>query len=214
MRAILLGPPGVGKGTQAARIIDRYQAVHIATGDLLRAEVRAKTKLGLEAKKFMDAGELVPDDVVIGMIRARLASPDARFGFLLDGFPRTVAQADALHENLQELDMPLHIVIALSAPTEMIVERLAWRAVCPECGRPGSVVEGDPGICDACGSQRIVRDDDKPDVVRERLTVYAEQTAPLIEHYRQRGLLAEIDGSGTPGQTESKIVAAIDAVLT
>lgn len=212
MRAILLGPPGVGKGTQAARIVDRYRAVHIATGDLLRAEVRAKTKLGLEARKFMDAGQLVPDDVVIDMIRVRLTG-EARLGFLLDGYPRTVAQAESLGRLLEEIGQPLDVVIALSAPTEMIVERLAWRAVCPECGHPGSVVNDDPGICDSCGTPRIVREDDRPDVVRDRLAVYAKQTAPVIDYYRTRGLLSDVDGSGSPGETESLIAKAIDASL-
>lgn len=214
MRAILLGPPGVGKGTQAARIVDRYQAAWISTGDLLRAEVRNKTALGLEAKVYMDRGELVPDDVVIGMIAERLAMPDARLGFLLDGFPRTVAQAVALDRMLESLGMPLDVVVSLDAPDEIVVERLAWRAVCPRCGRPGSVVDGDPGICDGCGMPRIVRDDDKPEVVRDRLKVFAEQTAPLVEHYRGNGRLAEVDGSGTPGETETQIAKAIDAALT
>ena len=213
MRAILLGPPGVGKGTQAARICDRYAAACIATGDLLRAEVRNRTPLGLKAKKYMDAGELVPDEVAVGMIAERLALPDARHGFLLDGFPRTVVQAEALERMLPSLGMPLDVVISLSAPEEIVVERLAWRAVCPRCGHPGSVVDGDPGICDTCGTPRLVRDDDKPDVVRDRLQVFAAQTAPLIEHYRSKGLLAEVDGSGTPGETETQIAKAIDAAL-
>jgi adenylate kinase len=203
----------VGKGTQAARIVDRHAAALIATGDLLRAEVRALTPLGLKAKAYMDAGELVPDDIVIGMIAERLARSDARLGFLLDGFPRTVAQAQALDRMLESLGMPLDVVISLSAPDEIVVERLAWRAVCPRCGRPGSVVEGDPGICDRCGTQRIVRDDDKPEVVRDRLKIFTEQTAPLIEHYRSTGQLAEVDGSGPPGQTEARIAEAIEASL-
>jgi adenylate kinase len=213
VRAILLGPPGVGKGTQAARIVDRYNAACISTGDLLRAEVRNRTSLGLEAKKFMDAGELVPDEVVIGIIADRLAMPDARNGFLLDGFPRTVPQAEALDRMLTSLGMPIDVVISLTAPDEVVVERLAWRAVCPKCGAPGSVVDGDPGVCDRCGSQRLVREDDKPEVVRDRLKVFREQTAPLVDHYSKVGLLADIDGSGTPGETESKIAAAIDAAI-
>lgn len=211
MRAILLGPPGVGKGTQAARIVERFQVPHIATGDLLRAEARGGTPLGAEARTYMDAGKLVPDAVVIDMFRERLNRSDARFGFLLDGFPRTVVQAEALDAMLAATGRPLDRVIGLSAPDEIIVERLAWRAVCPRCGRPGSVVGDDPGICDSCGTPRLVRDDDKPEVVRERLKVYRAQTAPVIEYYRSRGLLAEIDGSGAPGQTEAAIAKALDA---
>lgn len=211
MRIILLGPPGVGKGTQAARIVERFNVVHIATGDLLRAEVRAGTPLGRAAKAAMDAGQLVGDDIVIGMLRERITQPDAKLGFLLDGFPRTVVQSEALDAMLSELDLPLDSVVALSAPDDMIIERLAWRAVCPECGRPGAVVDGDPGVCDGCGARRIVRDDDRPEVVADRLVVFREQTAPVADYYRARNLLSEVDGSGTPGETESKIAAAIES---
>lgn len=211
MRIILLGPPGVGKGTQAARIVERFNVVHIATGDLLRAEVRAGTPLGKAARSAMDTGQLVGDDIVIGMLRERIAQPDAKHGFLLDGFPRTVIQAEALDVVLAELGMPIDSVVALSAPDEMIIERLAWRAVCPDCGRPGSVVDGDAGVCDGCGSRRVVREDDRPEVVRDRLLVFREQTAPVADYYRGRALLSEVDGSGTPSETEAKIAAAIES---
>lgn len=214
MRIILLGPPGVGKGTQAARIVERFNIPHIATGDLLRAEVRGNTTLGRKAKGFMDAGKLVPDDVVIGMLRERISLPDAKPGFLLDGFPRTVVQAEALDHTLTELDKPLDRVVSLSAPDEIIIERLAWRAVCPECGRPGAVVDGDPGVCDGCGAHRMVRQDDRPEVVAKRLVVFREQTAPVVDYYRNKGLLAEVDGSGTPGETEAKIAAAIESAVS
>lgn len=214
MRVILLGPPGVGKGTQAARIVERFDIPHVATGDLLRAEVRGNTPLGKKAKGFMDAGHLVPDEVVIGMLRERISLPDAKQGFLLDGFPRTVPQAEALDLTLAELDKPLDRVVSLSAPDDIIIERLAWRAICPDCGSPGAVVEGDPGVCDACGHRRVVRDDDRPEVVAKRLVVFREQTAPVADYYRQRGLLCEVDGSGSPGETESKIATAIESAVS
>jgi adenylate kinase len=195
MRIILIGPPGAGKGTQAAAIKEKYTVAHISTGDMLRENVRAGTPLGREAKKFMDAGSLVTDELIIDMMRERLNRPDTRDGFLLDGFPRTVAQAEALDELIREMSLKLDAVVLLDVPDEVVVKRLSSRRVCSSCGaiyntefRPSQK----PGICDVCSGDVTQRDDDREDVIRKRLAVYHGQTAPLIEYYEKTGRLRRI----------------------
>jgi adenylate kinase len=191
MNIVLLGAPGAGKGTQAAKIVAKYDIAHISTGDILRAAVKAGTPLGLEAKSYMDKGELVPDSVVIGLVKERLQEKDTEKGFILDGFPRTSTQAVALASELAELDRDIDAAIAVQVEPEVIVNRLNARRLCKSCGYIGSEV--DPS-CPQCTGEMYQRDDDKPQTVRNRLDVYAQSTAPLIEYYRGSDLLIEIDG--------------------
>lgn len=197
MKLILLGPPGAGKGTQAKMLTEKYGIPQISTGDILRAAVKEGTPMGLRAKSCMDAGELVSDEVVVGIVRERLQKPDCQSGFVLDGFPRTVPQADALTETLKTLDKALDAVISLEVDIEALVERLTGRRTCSNCGR-GYHVRFDPpkqeSICDACGGALMQRDDDQEATIRNRLDVYQEQTAPLVAYYRQVGLLRALDG--------------------
>jgi adenylate kinase len=200
VRTILLGPPGAGKGTQAAHIVEAYGVPHISTGDILRGNVKAGTALGTEAKRFMDAGDLVPDEVIIGMVGDRLAEPDAAEGFLFDGFPRTVPQAEALDELLSERGVPLDVVLELVVDHEEVVRRLTGRRTCTGCGRIFHL-EYDPPAdehrCDHCGGELQQRDDDREDVVRNRLAVYTEQTEPLVAFYDARGQLQRIEATGS-----------------
>ncbi|HEY8414917.1 MAG TPA: adenylate kinase, partial [Thermaerobacter sp.] len=191
MRWIFLGPPGAGKGTQAARLAERAGVPQISTGDMLRAAVRAGTPLGLEAKRYMDAGQLVPDDVTIAIVRERLAQDDCRRGFLLDGFPRTVPQAEGLAAALEELGVGLDGVLYFDVPDEVVVERLSGRRVCPECQATYHVRFDPPreaGRCDRCGAALVQRHDDREETVRERLAVYRRQTEPLVDYYHRAGL--------------------------
>ena len=192
MNIVLLGAPGAGKGTQAARIIEAYGLPHISTGDILRAAVANGTPLGLEAKKYMDAGELVPDSVVIGLVADRLQEPDTAAGFILDGFPRTTAQAEALDAELVSLGKEIDSAVAVSVDPEVIVGRLTSRRTCRACGRITNVSEG--AECATCGGELYQRDDDNESTVRNRLDVYARSTAPLIDYYRGKDVLHEIDG--------------------
>jgi adenylate kinase len=212
LNLILLGPPGAGKGTQAERLQQDFALAHISTGDMLRAQVAQGTELGLAAKQYMDAGELVPDEVILGMIAALIVEQDAREGFLLDGFPRNVAQADALAEKLAASERRLTGVLLIEVPDQEVVRRLSGRRVCAKAGHVYHV-ELDPpkheGTCDQDGSRLIQRDDDKEDVIRRRLEVYARQTAPLIEHYETAGLLRRFDGSRDPNEVHDRIRAAV-----
>ncbi|RMF42707.1 MAG: adenylate kinase [Deltaproteobacteria bacterium] len=212
MNLILLGPPGAGKGTQAKMLIDRFGIPQISTGDMLRAAVAAGTELGLKAKACMDSGALVPDEVVIGIVGERLAQADCDKGFILDGFPRTVAQADALKQTLGQLGKSLDAVISLEVDTEALVERLTGRRTCRACGQ-GFHVRFDPpakeGVCDACGGELYQRDDDREETIRKRLDVYQEQTSPLIEYYQQEGLLAAIDGMQDISVVQEDILATL-----
>jgi adenylate kinase len=197
MKLILLGPPGAGKGTQAKMLMNRFGIPQISTGDILRAALREGTPMGLQAKSFMDAGALVPDEVVVGIVRERLQKVDCANGFILDGFPRTVLQADALTENLVELGKDLDAVVSLDVDVEALVERLTGRRTCRDCGRGFHVKFDPPGVegkCDACGGDLLQREDDQESTIRRRLDVYAEQTSPLIAYYRSTGLLTAIDG--------------------
>lgn len=211
LNLILLGPPGAGKGTQAERLTQDFPLAYIATGDMLRAAVREGTPLGLQAKGFMDAGELVPDEVIIGVILERVQSDDARDGFLLDGFPRTIGQAEALGVELGKLGRRLTAVLLIETPDEEIVRRLSGRRV----SKSGRVyhVEFDPpkheGRCDIDGTPLIQRDDDKPDTVKKRLEVYHELTSPLVSFYEDRGLLRRFDGTRAPTEVHDHIRATI-----
>lgn len=214
MRLILLGPPGAGKGTQAKIITEELGVPQISTGDILRSAVREGTQMGVRAKQYMDAGALVPDDVVVGIVRERLELPDCSTGFILDGFPRTVAQADALTVNLVELKQELQLVIALEVDENALVDRLTGRRTCRGCGR-GYHLKYDPpvaaGKCDGCSSELYQRDDDREDTIRHRLAVYAQQTTPLIDYYRNQGILRAIDGMQDIAVVTEKIRALLKA---
>ena len=214
MKLILLGPPGAGKGTQAKMLTERFSIPQISTGEILRAAVKDGTPMGLKAKEFMDAGSLVPDEVVVGIVRDRLQAADCTNGFILDGFPRTVAQADALQASLQEMDKALDRVISLDVDAEALVERLTGRRTCKECSR-GYHVKFDPprevGICDACGGSLFQRDDDQEETIRKRLQVYADQTSPLISYYRDAGVLMELDGMQPIPAVQEKMLSLLQA---
>ena len=199
MRVIMLGPPGAGKGTQAGLISGAYQVPHIATGDIFRMHVKNDTELGRKAKAFMDDGGLVPDDQVVDMIRHRLEEPDTARGFALDGFPRTVPQAQALEEFLATHERPVDVVLRLAIEDEEVVRRISGRRTCTNCGAVYSEARppSQPGVCDRCGGDVVQRDDDHEDVVRKRLAVYHRQTEPLEFFYWQRGLLRDIEAVGT-----------------
>lgn len=197
MNIVLLGAPGAGKGTQAERIIEAYGVAHISTGDILRKAVAAGTPLGMEAKRYMDAGELVPDAVVIGLVKSRLAEPDTEAGFILDGFPRTEAQAEALDRELSEIGRPLDVALNIDVDRDVIVNRLTARRTCRGCGKIYSLLvdaPADADVCPACGGELYQRDDDTESTVRNRLAVYDRSTAPLIGYYQRQSLLKTIDG--------------------
>jgi adenylate kinase len=214
MRTVLVGPPGAGKGTQAAYIAKHFGIPQISTGDIFRANVARHTELGVEAKKYMDAGDLVPDEVTIAMVRDRLAEDDAQEGFLLDGFPRTVRQARALEEILEVLDVPLDAVLELSIDEDEVVRRLSGRRTCHGCGRNWHVEfdkPADEGVCDACGGDLFRRDDDAPATVRHRLEVYADQTGPLVQYYDEAGLLRRIEAAGSVDAVTERAIAALSS---
>ena len=214
MRIVLLGGPGSGKGTQAKKLIDTLGVPQISTGDIFRAALKEGTPMGLKAKTFMDKGELVPDDVVIGVVEERLAKPDLAKGYMLDGFPRTLPQAEALDGILKSLGQSIDHAILVDVPDEELVARLSGRRTCKksECGRMYHVMFNPPkkeGVCDACGTELYQRDDDSEATIRERLGVYNKQTAPLIDYYEKKGLLRKVEGVGPIDQ----IFASIQKVL-
>ncbi len=212
LNLILVGPPGAGKGTQAARLREDFSLPYVATGDMLRAHVKEETELGHQAKAFMDAGDLVPDDLIVAMARERLAQPDAQEGFLLDGFPRTSGQADALAEMLSGLGRQVSAALLIDVPDEELIRRLAGRRMCVKAGH-NYHVEFDPpkheGVCDQDGSRLIQRDDDTPEVIERRLAVYHEQTKPLVDYYDRQGLLRRIDGTRSPSEVHDHVRAVI-----
>ena len=212
MRLVLLGGPGVGKGTQAQILAEKYSVPHVATGDILRQAVKDGTEMGLKARSYMDKGLLVPDDVVIGIIEDRLAQPDAKAGVILDGFPRTLPQAEALDELIAKLDMPLDAVIYIKASTDTIVQRLSGRRTCRDCQTVYHIEYSSPekpGICDRCGGELYQREDDKEETIRKRLQVYEEQTSPLLDYYRRSGKLTEVPGDGTIEEVNTAICRSL-----
>jgi adenylate kinase len=212
LNLILFGPPGAGKGTQAERLQGDFQLPFISTGDMLRRNVNEETDLGKEAKSYMDAGDLVPDELIVAMAAERLQEEDAQDGFILDGFPRTLAQAEALDKQLAKLGRRVTAALLIDVPDEELVRRLSGRRVCKKSGH-NYHVEFDPpkheGVCDQDGSRLIQRDDDKPDVIKNRLNVYHEQTEPLVEHYDEQGLMRRIDGTRPATEVHDHIRAVI-----
>jgi len=198
MNLILFGPPGAGKGTQAKKLVDFYGIPQISTGDILRANVGKGTELGFVAKAYMDKGELVPDEVLIGIIKNRLKEPDCKRGFILDGYPRTVSQADALEVILDEIDKLLNVVLNLEVPNKKLIKRISGRLICRNCGASYHRIFNQPkkeGICDICGDEVYQRSDDKEESVQNRLNVYKMQTQPLIDYYLKKGILVTLDGN-------------------
>jgi len=212
MDIILLGPPGAGKGTQAKMMVEKWNIPQVSTGDILRAAVREGTQLGTEAKNYMDKGELVPDSVVIGIIDERIKEPDARGGFILDGFPRTIAQAEALDGILSENGRNIDSVVCIEVDDEELVTRLTGRRMCRGCGESFHVVFNPPAsedACDSCAGELYQRDDDKEDTIRQRLRVYHDQTSPLISYYGKKGSLKNIQGTGDISDIFSQIVDSL-----
>lgn len=204
MRLILLGPPGAGKGTQAVMIAEKLNIPHISTGDIFRNNIKMGTELGKKAKEFIDKGMLVPDEVTIGIVKDRLQQDDCRKGFILDGFPRTIPQAEYLEEALNNMNMPLDYAVDIEVPDEDIVKRLSGRRVCTKCGSTYHMAYNPPkqsGVCDKCGETVIQREDDKEETIVNRLKTYHEQTEPLIDFYEKRDKLLKVDGRGTIEET-------------
>lgn len=206
MNIVLLGAPGAGKGTQAAKLVEKFGYAHISTGDMLRAAVKNQTPLGIEAKKYMDAGDLVPDEVVIGLVKERLQDADAANGFILDGFPRTTTQAVALDSELSSLNRPLDAALLIDVDKEVIIRRLTTRRMCRDCGFIGSEADAS---CPKCNGEMYQRDDDNEATVRNRLDVYENSTAPLIDYYRGCDLLVEIDGDRDPQDVFASVTASL-----
>ncbi len=198
MRIIMLGAPGAGKGTQAAKLAEAYQIPHISTGDIFRANIKGGTELGKKAKSYMDQGKLVPDELVCDLVADRIKQDDCTKGFILDGFPRTVPQAEALDKTLNEMNLVLDAAVDVDVPDDHIVRRMGGRRACLKCGATYHIVYNKPskeGVCDACGSDLVQRDDDKPETVQTRLQVYHDQTQPLIDYYSKAGVLKSVDGT-------------------
>ncbi|WP_194611280.1 adenylate kinase [Clostridium vitabionis] len=212
MRIVMLGAPGAGKGTQADRISEKYRIPHISTGDIFRSNIKAGTDLGKKAKEYMDQGLLVPDEITIGMLLDRIGGEDCREGYILDGFPRTIPQAESLTDALAKRGEKIDFAINIDVPDEAIIGRMSGRRACLKCGATYHIVSMPPkkeGICDRCGEKLVIRDDDKPETVQKRLKVYHEQTQPLIEYYEKQGVLRTVDGT----QPLERVFADITALL-
>lgn len=212
MKIIMLGAPGAGKGTQAAMIAEKYSLPHISTGDIFRANIKNGTELGKEAKKYMDQGLLVPDELTVKILLDRVAKDDCKNGYVLDGFPRTIPQAEVLDKALEELNDRIDFAINVDVPDENIIKRMAGRRACPSCGATYHIENIPPkkeGICDKCGEALVLRDDDKEETVKSRLRVYHEQTQPLIEFYTGKGILKTVDGT----QEMQKVFEDITEIL-
>ncbi len=216
MYILLMGPPGAGKGTQAAKLVERYNIPHISTGDMFRAAVKEQTEMGKQAKAYMDAGQLVPDNVTIGIVKERLSKPDAKQGFILDGFPRTLEQAEALDTTLKELGISLHTVLNVNVPLEELVSRVTGRRICKQCGATYHVIHfpsADPAHCDKCDGDLYQRDDDREETVSKRLEVYQAQTKPLIEFYSRKGIYTEINGLQAMDKVFEDIISVLRSIL-
>ena len=214
MKIIMLGAPGAGKGTQAKLIADKYSIPHISTGDIFRANIKEGTELGKKAKTYMDQGLLVPDELTCDLVVDRITHDDCKNGFILDGFPRTIPQADCLTKALEERNDQMDFAINVDVPDENIIHRMAGRRACLHCGATYHVENIPPkkeGICDRCGNEIVLRDDDKPETVKKRLDVYHAQTKPLIEYYDRKGILATVDGTQPMDTVFGEIVKALEA---
>lgn len=213
MKIVMLGAPGAGKGTQAIKIADKYDIPHISTGDIFRANIKGGTELGQKAKSYIDKGELVPDEVTIGMLLDRIAQDDCKNGYVLDGFPRTIPQAESLTEALKSQGDQIDFALNIDVPDEAIIRRMSGRRACPKCGATYHIVYAAPkteNICDKCGTELIIRSDDKPETVKDRLNVYHQQTEPLIAYYKTAGVLREVDGT----QELPKVFEDVVAILS
>lgn len=214
MRVVLLGPPGGGKGTQAQKLIEKFKMPQVSTGDLFRAAVKNQTELGKRAKLFMDKGQLVPDEIVIGMVKERIAKDDCKTGFILDGFPRTNGQAEALDKMLPELGMKLDAVVEIAVPDPEVVKRLSGRRTCTKCGAmyhtEFNVPKKAAGKCDKCGADLYQRDDDNEKTIKSRLDVYHSQTAPLISYYQKQGIFKKVEGTGDINNIFNNVVKALE----
>lgn len=213
MKIIMLGAPGAGKGTQAKMIADKYDIPHISTGDIFRANIKNGTALGMEAKGYMDQGKLVPDELTVKILLDRVAKDDCKNGYVLDGFPRTIPQAEVLDKALTELNDKIDFAINVDVPDENIVRRMSGRRACLNCGATYHITHVPPkteGICDRCGNELILRDDDKEETVKNRLTVYHEQTQPLIEFYTAKGVLKDVDGTQDMQVVFDNIIACLE----
>lgn len=213
MKIVMLGAPGAGKGTQAIKIADKYDIPHISTGDIFRANIKGGTELGQKAKSYIDKGELVPDEVTIRMLLDRIAQDDCKNGYVLDGFPRTIPQAESLTEALKSQGDRIDFALNIDVPDEAIIKRMSGRRACPKCGATYHIVYAAPKtekICDKCGTELIIRSDDKPETVKDRLNVYHQQTEPLIAYYKTAGVLREVDGT----QELPKVFEDVVAILS
>ena len=216
MRLVFMGPPGAGKGTQAKAVAAHYGVPHVSSGDIFRGEIGRKTTLGLKIRSYLDSGTLVPDEITVGAVAGRLRQADCARGWLLDGFPRTLGQAEALDRALAEEGRKLSAVVNIEVDDEAIVERMGGRRVCPKCGHSYHVLYIKPriaGRCDACGVDLVVRDDDRPETVRQRLATYQKATAPLIDYYARQGLLVRVDGSGSPDEVRARLFEQLEAFV-
>ena len=214
MKIIMLGAPGAGKGTQAKKIAEKYQIPHISTGDIFRSNIKEGTELGMKAKAYMDQGGLVPDELTIGMLMDRIQKDDCKNGYVLDGFPRTIPQAESLTNALNERNQKIDYAVNVDVPDENIVNRMSGRRACSSCGATYHIVYKPSkveGICDVCGDKLVLRDDDKPETVKKRLSVYHDQTQPLIDYYKEAGVLANVDGTQDMEKVFSDIVAVLGA---
>lgn len=211
-RVVLLGPPGAGKGTQAKLLQERFAACQVSTGDILRKAVADQTPLGKEAAAYIDRGALVPDAVIVNLVAERLKGKDCEPGFILDGFPRTIPQAESLDEILKRMGLELNRVLSVKVPKDVIIQRLAGRRTCRNCGALSHVMFSPPkkdGVCDRCGGELFQRDDDREETVAHRLSVYDMQTAPLVDYYRRMGILKEIDGVGEIDEIRDRVIRAL-----
>ncbi len=212
MKIIMLGAPGAGKGTQAKKIAEKYQIPHVSTGDIFRSNIKEGTQLGRKAKEYMDQGALVPDELTIGMLMDRIQQEDCKNGYVLDGFPRTIPQAESLQKSITEMGQKIDFAINVDVPDENIINRMSGRRACISCGATYHIVYNPSkvaGICDVCGSELVLRDDDKPETVKKRLAVYHDQTRPLIDYYKEAGVLVNVDGT----QELNKVFSDITVIL-